>query len=225
MGRYLNAIRYICNPKTKYKAHVTVRGPYSKLLDYSSLLEYNSVIARDNLVIGEISSFFSSNQNTVFLKCDSTNLYKIWFKKDYIDFNPHITIYDGKSRNFAEKLLSILNGHLMNFTCKIQELSELRSMQERQNEYIQYLESNISFIRNVLKIDLSSDLVVNIPEREKLDIIDSLISHLCMLKAKKKLRIVPAKEELSENIDLHILENLDERPLNQKNFDLQILRY
>lgn len=62
-----------------------------------------------SLYFSKVGNFFDYGQNTVFFKCDDNkNLRKIWKKKGYKDFKPHITLYDGKNKEFAQKLFGKL---------------------------------------------------------------------------------------------------------------------
>ena len=50
----------------------------------------------------------------MYLKCESDALKKVWQKKGY-DYKPHITIYDGKDRAFAESILNSLTKYNYRF--------------------------------------------------------------------------------------------------------------
>ena len=101
----LDAIRFIANPAEKTRAHITVRGPYTKPIDTEALRQK---LCGMEVMADGIDSFLRENQNTVFIRCRSERLREIWQKKDF-GFNPHITIYDGPSRDFALKLLERLS--------------------------------------------------------------------------------------------------------------------
>ncbi len=45
-------------------------------------------------------------QNTVHIKCFSQEIYDLHYKPEYITSRPHLTLYDGNSRDFACKLLT-----------------------------------------------------------------------------------------------------------------------
>ena len=93
----LDAIRFIANPKEKTRAHITVRGPYTKSINAAAL---KTKIQGTEVMADGIDSFFREDQNTVFIKCCAERLREVWQKVDF-GFNPHITIYDGPSREFA----------------------------------------------------------------------------------------------------------------------------
>jgi hypothetical protein len=101
----LDLMRVLCNPQVRSRAHVTVRGPYSSRP--GSTRDWRK--ERDiKISIVDIGNFFGPDQNTVFLRCDSEEIHRIWWKRDYKSGIPHITIYDGSSREFAEDIQRVL---------------------------------------------------------------------------------------------------------------------
>ena len=124
----LDAMRFIANPKEKTRAHITVRGPYRQPIDICSL---EKKIEGTEVVADGVDGFFYENQNTVFLRCDSEKIGEIWKKKDF-GFNPHITIYDGASREFAKKLLDRLERLPIRFQFVVGKLSRLETTNRRQ---------------------------------------------------------------------------------------------
>ena len=105
MQAALDTIRFIANPAEKTRAHITVRGPYTRPVDIAAL---GRELSGTEVMADGIDSFLREDQNTVFIRCRSEPLREVWQKKDF-GFNPHITIYDGPSREFALKLLERLS--------------------------------------------------------------------------------------------------------------------
>jgi hypothetical protein len=103
----LDAIRFLANPYEKERAHLTVRGPCSRHYRDQTLQRLNEKIASSQIVISGVDRFFAERQHTVFLSCDGPNLKQVWLKPDY-GYHPHITLYDGDSRDFGAELLAIL---------------------------------------------------------------------------------------------------------------------
>ena len=100
----LDALRVIARPQTRFPAHLTVRGPYAEAADVSP----HSDRIRDAIVrIAGVGIFDGAGQNTVFLHCSCPDLLSVWDKPDY-GYNPHITLYDGDSLDFAEALYDVL---------------------------------------------------------------------------------------------------------------------
>ena len=101
----LDAMRFIANPFEKTRAHITVRGPYTKSINAVGLTKK---IAGTEAEADGMDSFFREDQNTVFIRCRSERIREVWQKVDF-GFNPHVTVYDGPSREFAMMLLGRLS--------------------------------------------------------------------------------------------------------------------
>ena len=127
----IDGIRLFIDPSQKYKAHLTVRGPYKKLQkQYQET--WNKNLSDGLMEIKGIGKFFAPGQNTIYLDCvGTTNLKTVWNKKDYPDFNPHITLYNGLDRDYAIEVLSILDPFKFHFHIDADELQVLRSPIEK----------------------------------------------------------------------------------------------
>ena len=80
----------------------------------------------ETINISAVDNFFEFNQNTVFFKIDENEkLRKIWKKVTYNDFKPHITIYDGKDRQYAIKLFNALRHNFSPFLYRVEKLNWL----------------------------------------------------------------------------------------------------
>lgn len=122
----LNALKLLANENQRTEAHITVRGPYEKKLSKKTIKRFSNIVGEEVLSISKVDNFFDFNQNTVFFDCEQNeNLKAVWKKDSYNDFRPHITIYDGEDRDFAEKLYNILSSDFKPFKYRISEISWL----------------------------------------------------------------------------------------------------
>ncbi len=123
--RILNAMRIVADSNQKNIAHITVKGPYINK-QVKKLNQDNDLIAGKMIDVLGAGNFFSDNQNTVFLRCkDKEELQQIWRtkeKKTYKSYHPHITIYDGNDREYAENLYEVLNSYNLSFRFKVSKL-------------------------------------------------------------------------------------------------------
>jgi hypothetical protein len=105
IARLFDLARIILQPDFARPSHITLRGPYRNKSNISP-----AIIGKDvgKITIRRPGNFFSENQNTVFLGIDIFGIADFWFKPDYPDGTPHLTIYDGKNREFAWAVLSAL---------------------------------------------------------------------------------------------------------------------
>ena len=124
----IDGIRFLADPKQKYQAHLTVRGPYKgKRAPKKFEGDWNTSIRNHDIHINGLGTFFNDSQNTVYLNCDGGEpLKSVWKKKDYKDYNPHITLYNGKDRKYAEQLKEVLNNFNLNFDLDVDELEVLK---------------------------------------------------------------------------------------------------
>jgi len=120
----LDTIVYLANPDEKNSAHLTIRGPSDDKPDIETI---NQQLSGTELSVLGAASFFEGNQNTVFLRCDSLLLPTVWHKPNYA-YNPHITLYDGPSRSFAERLVAILNQHRIFGLLRVGRVGAIRLM-------------------------------------------------------------------------------------------------
>ncbi len=134
-----------------------------------------SLIGTEVSVVG-VGNFFESGQNTVFLRCGSEFLKKHWSKKDF-GFNPHITIYDGPSREFAEKLYSSLNQTRMFFSLEIGAVRTRKSI-SGQKEMGLWFGIDKDLLRKVADEELTVDVVRTLPDWKRISLINRLASHL-----------------------------------------------
>jgi hypothetical protein len=97
----------LCAPNSKTEVHLSIRGPYNRRKDQREVDEWNSLIENRSIKVNEVGNFFLYNQNTVFLKCSSPIILKVWDKSGYA-FMPHLTLYDGNDQLFATELYDLL---------------------------------------------------------------------------------------------------------------------
>lgn len=139
----LDAIRFLANPYEKERAHLTVRGPCSRHYRDQTLRRLNEKITSSDIAISGVDRFFAERQHTVFLSCDGPNLKKVWLKPDY-GYHPHITLYDGDSRDFGAALLAILQARQPELGFRAGELVPLVTYKGQTNLTLQ---TSIDFAR------------------------------------------------------------------------------
>ncbi|WP_114939633.1 N-6 DNA methylase [Mucilaginibacter endophyticus] len=197
----IDGIRILANPDEKHFAHITVRGPYEQKIREESLTNINDIIRNKNVGVDGVANFFEYGQNTIYLKCNSPILKDIWFKKDYKEsFNPHLTIYDGRSKNFAQKLYDILNRYSFSFDIKVDEIKPIRSHKRQFNETFAY-EYNFDLLSYYLKKQLTFDNIQLLDEETRLSYISDLCKYFDSWKSKA---IYPSPiNSIFESLDLN----------------------
>ena len=107
----LDYIRLLAEPKYFRRTHVTVRGPYKRKLNLHEESELNKKFRRSGeiLEIDGVGCFYEGDQSTIYLKCAIPGVMSVWRKPDFRNSFPHITLYDGNDRAFAEELKKIVS--------------------------------------------------------------------------------------------------------------------
>jgi hypothetical protein len=105
LGRLFDLARLIAQPDYARKAHITLRGPYSKKPSPRSKW-YRFKPSRATLT--RPATFFNETQNTVYLGLHFLEIEDISWKRDYKDGIPHMSIYDGSDRVFAWQVFQLL---------------------------------------------------------------------------------------------------------------------
>lgn len=121
-------MRLLCEPEAQSPAHITVRGPY--VTKPGTNKDWRSK-RNINVTIDGVGTFYRPHQNTVFLQCKSNDLVPIWWKPDYKDGVPHITIYNGESRKFALRVEDILRKSSWHCNFVADQLQEYVSTDEQ----------------------------------------------------------------------------------------------
>ncbi len=173
----IDGIRFICNPNIKHPAHITLRGPYKRTYNIS---KKQREIKYQNIDINETGTFFNPNQNTVFLKCEGDILNDIIMKKDYSNDNPHITLYDGENRGFANKLLKLISQYHIKFQITPERIELLMS---NEKDEIRFSNNNVfdsDFINHLsyyLNSNIDIETIKNLDDDQKLILIEQLLKH------------------------------------------------
>ena len=171
----IDAIRVLANPSEKHRAHITLRGPYQRR--ENPLGKINRLVEGSEIYIDGSGNFFSSGQNTVYLRCESSQLKAAWYKPDY-DFNPHITLYDGTSHDFSRKLWDIVSSRTYKLSFVAGPLTQLVSLRRFQGGMTLYTDLDLRLLRDVAGLDSDRLPVEKLGEDERLQSIDKLCDYL-----------------------------------------------
>ena len=105
----IDLIRFLGEPDSVRFSHITLRGPYQQKLRRMRLREINNNPSFDWCVrLLRPGNFFSNWQFTVMLRVDLMSLRPLFYKPDFPNGVPHLTLYDGKDRDFAADLYNLV---------------------------------------------------------------------------------------------------------------------
>jgi len=180
----LDAIRFLCDPLQKQRAHVTVRGPYRKRISVNKL---NDKVSGGIVSFDGVGNFFSSHQNTVFFRCSAPRLKAVWNKPDF-PFNPHLTIYDGKSAEFAHRLFELVSRYQYPLRFRAEQLEAIES-KKGQSSMSLALAFNSDLVRKAIGQGIVAADVPGLSEHERLKMIDRLCRYLGTIKGQKSAQL------------------------------------
>lgn len=176
LAECVDAIRFICNPAEKQRAHLTVRGPYQKRINISRM---SRKIVGDTVSIESVGNFFDSGQNTVFFHCSAPELKDVW-KKPHYPFNPHITLYDGTSREFAQRLYAVISRYNYSLKFQANELEPIESKKGQQSMSLA-LAFNSKSLARITGEKIKPAAVSTLPEERRLQLVERICQHLSAL--------------------------------------------
>ncbi len=113
-----------------------------------------------------IGHFFRPGQNTVMLECDAPIIEKVWRKNVY-GYHPHITLYDGRSRSFAEALDEVGAGLDLQFDFPA---GRLMRVQSAKGQYDFGMTSGLSydFLSSVVGVEVQMSTLTRFTSAERL---------------------------------------------------------
>lgn len=171
--RFINALIFLADPTEKNPAHITLKGPMQK--EPEDLGQIEKDFTQVKLSVFGTGDFFSHGQNTVYLRCDSPMIKKHWKKKDY-PYNPHITIYDGRSKLHAEKIFALLNGHRLHFEVGIDKAICIARGKQRSLDLLWDLD--LELINRAAGHALTQNDIRNMPPERRFHIMERLVPQM-----------------------------------------------
>lgn len=193
----LDAIRFISNPAEKTRAHITVRGPYTRPIVIEGL---GQKLCGTEVMADGVDSFLRKDQNTVFIRCRSERLREIWQKKDF-GFNPHITIYDGPSRDFALKLLARLSTLPNKFCFVVGQVTRLVTHKGQLTTSLREAFDE-GLTRRLLGRPLGIAEILRLPADRRVALVELIARELPDFTSSNNERAAPALENTPRQLDM-----------------------
>ena len=113
--------------------HITVRGPYNSSIPPESIEKFEQTLREVPLLIHSAGMFEHTKEYLVYLKIESQNLMKIWWKPDFpveeYGFNPHIPLYKGNDKRLANCIYDFLKEENIELLCRDFKLTSYVSKQ------------------------------------------------------------------------------------------------
>jgi hypothetical protein len=184
---FIDGIRLLCASRVKHKAHITLQGPKND----KNEIKFGSIRRNEQIVyVNGVGNFFSEGQNTVYLKCDLDNNGQIKSMLDKPDFgneNPHITLYDGDNRNFAESLYNLTQTPIYKDKIRFQIIVSENNYNVKQESDLgiissskEYLTFDSTFYNHLSYYlggtTINENIIENLSEKQRLEYVKHLLS-------------------------------------------------
>jgi len=176
----LDLIRYLAEPDYFRRTHITVRGPYKKRLGkrFEGELAEAFDIKNRELEIQGIGAFLFGTQNTVFLKCELPSIFDVWHKPDFRGGVPHLTLYDGESRLFANALKKTLSENHWKFTAMVSELVPIEKKKQPDDFLEIYFERAVKMAEDAFKFNVAFSEIKTLSDLDRLTLVAQLSTYI-----------------------------------------------
>lgn len=186
VGPCLHLIRHVSNPESSSRPHVTVRYPIARLQENLTKYQNQNIDVIDIVEPGafDLEDDNTAKPRTVFVKCDSDVLEELSYKPAFPDSIFHITVYDGKSLEFAKQLLQVLQRFTWGFTVALAKQTKLTKIEigrYKRNNRIEdqvYLDKLKSLFHTVTSKQLSATLLTSLTDIQRLELTEAICAHL-----------------------------------------------
>ncbi len=133
VSQLFDLARIVLEPEFARRSHITLRGPYKRKQDIARSLFEKSV---QSVTLSRPSTFFNERQNTVYLRAEIPGIADYWYKPDYPDGIPHLSVYDGPDRTLAWQALTALRKFPWKITFPSSPLKLIDSKERLVTRYI-----------------------------------------------------------------------------------------
>ncbi|GGF76683.1 hypothetical protein GCM10011332_33350 [Terasakiella brassicae] len=121
----INLLIFLSDPKEKNGLHLTLRGPYTQRVLTESEEMFSRIrreLFKTKVSVFGLGNFFKYGQSTLYLRAESDLVSKYLWKKNIKKPIPHLTIYDGASKEFSNRLANTLSLYRFFFELQIDKV-------------------------------------------------------------------------------------------------------
>lgn len=165
VSRLFDLARLVLEPDFARRAHITLRGPYSKKGDISS-----SVLGRDvgKIRLNRPGTFFDGAQNTVFLGVEIFGISDFWRKPDFPNGTPHLSIYDGSNRRFAWNVMNVLRRSDWKMELNSTPMAILEKKRKVETEFILHYDALSQTLESVVGEVYSAEFIKEMKDVDRI---------------------------------------------------------
>lgn len=135
----LDLVRFLSEPESVRFSHITLRGPNQIKLSKTYLHRVREDKRYDwRILLVKPGQFLDNGQSTVFIDVNLGSLTPLLSKPDFPQAQPHLTLYDGEDRRFAEQLFDLLSEYDWNIRAEVTELKKIEKKQKVDEVFLSF---------------------------------------------------------------------------------------
>lgn len=163
INRVLNELRCIFSgQKSHTDVHITLKGPQKEINVKNSIKKYKE--DNSSILIHGVGKFSNKDSYVIYLKVECTDFrsYRLWRKPHYAgEYIPHITVYEGPNKSYADKIYNFLMKEDIKYECKNYDFQIYTKKKHKQYNLSLHSDKNledheIELIKKAKKIAKSS---------------------------------------------------------------------
>lgn len=170
----LDVVRFCSEPDSIRFAHITLRGPYHTGLNKAHLQQLNAGYKDRTIAMLKADKFLSGTQSTAVILVDLRALSGLLYKPDFPDGTPHITLYDGKDRDFCADLSSLAQEYNWENELQVGLLQEITPKKKIDQEFLPFFTNFYKYFRHLVGDPSIIPQVRYMCSRDRLDMIKSV---------------------------------------------------
>jgi hypothetical protein len=172
----LDVVRFLGEPNKIRFSHITMRGPYAQPLRRERINELRHQHRNVRLVrLTEPSNFFNERQSTVVIGVDLVDLKGLYYKKDFPDGLPHITLYDGRSRGFARALYNMVSCYKWSIDVSVTDLIEIPKSHPTDQVFTEFYTNFYNYFNLFVGDRYGFDDIKKLPDDTRLGLIYEIL--------------------------------------------------
>lgn len=158
-------------PDYARSAHITLRGPYKNKKDINQ-----SIIGKDvgKIVLRRPGTFFSGHQNTVFLGVEISGVSDFWYKPDFPEGVPHLSIYDGSDRRLGWAAMNTLRKYKWGLSLNSTPMQILEKKRQLETEFIVRYQELSSTLNMIAGRVFSAEEIKNLSDLDRVLLLDKI---------------------------------------------------
>lgn len=195
----LDIIRFLGEPDSIRFSHITLRGPYEQGLNRNHLRRLNESIEDRTILMLKAERFLSDWQSTAVITVDLRCMGTLVHKPDFPDGTPHITIYDGKDKEFCTAIYDLSKDYNWENVLRVGNLQEITPKKKIDQEFLPFFTKFSGYFSLLVGDATIIPDIIRMRRRERLEIVRSILE-----KCTVGTPVVSGSQVLGEPYNLHL---------------------